>query len=432
MSIKNLYQLFLSSDGVSIDTRTLRENQIFFALKGNHIDGNQWALDAIDKHALAAVVDDPSMSPNNKLIYVDDVLETLQSLAKYRRSLLSIPVLGITGSNGKTTTKELTKEVLKDRYWVAATQGNYNNHIGLPLTILNAKRQAEFLILEMGSNQPGNIATLCDIGDPTMGLITNIGAAHIEQLGSKEGVFQEKITLFDYVSKRGGTLFVNMDDPYLSSYHTDSGEILTYSTHNIHGYKVSTTDNPHKGTINVFLRSLQKEYELNTNLFGKYNLSNIMAALTVGSHMQVPFDTMVNAIEGYFPDNMRSQWKLSQRNTIIVDAYNANPTSMAASILELTQSNDSNLVAIIGDMLELGDASVVYHQEIVDLLESSNKCQVILVGRLFGKTNYPQQYRHFLTTEDLMDSSIIEAIEGSKVLLKGSRGMRLERLIPLL
>jgi len=428
MSTEALYKIFIESKGVSTDTRTVDKGQLFFALKGPNFDGNQKASEAIEKGAAYSIVDDPSVAIDGKYILVDDVLTSLQDLARYHRSKISAPVLGITGSNGKTTTKELIREVLKTRYRVASTVGNFNNHIGLPLTLLNQAKDADIWILEMGSNAPGNIQELCDIGHPNLGLITNIGLAHIEQLKSQEGVYKEKTSLYDSVIGATGIIFINGEDQWLCKYEAEEKAIL-YSSDSIGSIKIEEKKTEGYNLALSIMDDLG-EYSINSQLVGSYNMINIAAAVAVGQYFDVPLNEICKAISNYVPENMRSQVQHTERNSLVIDAYNANPSSMKESILTHNQKEGDNLVFILGDMLELGDNALSYHETILELL-ANDEVRIITVGPIFHACRKNEKSR-FENVEALIESGVLQSLEKSQVLIKGSRGIKLEKVIPYL
>lgn len=430
MKIKDLYQHYLSATGVSIDTRTIQEGQMFFGLVGERFNGSLYARQALEAGASKVVVQGLSKEDidDDSYIFVDDVLEALQLLSKHHRAQLKIPVIGITGSNGKTTTKELLYEVLSTQYKVSATKGNHNNHIGVPLTLLNADRDAEILIVEMGTNQPGDIDELCDLGDPNHGIITNIGASHLERLISKEGVYQEKRRMFDHVHAIDGAFFLNLSDELLSDIKNTSENTIDYhADKGAYGELIIVDgDNEH---LTLTLDFEQETFDIKTQLSGSYNIENISACLAIGHHFDVPMKEAILAIESYRPSNMRSQVIQSAKNVIVLDAYNANPTSMKASVLTFKKDEQDQLM-ILGDMLELGEKSEQYHQELVDLLISLG-LKAILVGKAFAKLDN-SAFQIFDNVKALIDSDELSKIEDHHILIKASRGVQLEKIVPYL
>jgi len=428
MSLEELYNVFLKSEGVSTDTRIICEGQLFFALKGPNFDGNQKAQEALEKGASYSIVDDPTVVKDNRYILVSDVLVALQELARFHRSKIEVPVLGITGSNGKTTTKELIRDVLEMKYKVASTVGNFNNHIGLPLTLLNQPKESDIWILEMGSNAPGNIQELCDIGNPNLGLITNIGLAHIEQLKSQEGVYKEKTDLYHSVTEAGGILFINKEDPWLQQYKSDA-KTIGYTSKSVGSLKIEEVRGDDYN-LTLELSDNEEVHSIHSHLVGSYNIYNIAAAIAVGRYFKIPLSDICKAISNYRPENMRSQVQKTNRNTLVIDAYNANPSSMKESILAHKEKLGGNLVFILGDMLELGKQAKSYHESILELLPI-NEMKVITVGSIFYSCKNSPEYR-FENVENLIASGILQSIENQQVLIKGSRGIKLEKVISYL
>lgn len=428
MMIHDLYTKFKGSSGVCTDTRQIKPQSIFFALKGDHFNGNEFALQALENGVSYCVVDEPAHAQDDRCILVPDVLSTLQELARYHRDQLSIPIIGITGSNGKTTTKELMREVLSKRYSTFATAGNLNNHIGVPLSLLSITPEHEIAIIEMGANHPGEIKFLCEIADPDYGLITNIGKAHIEGFGSFEGVLNTKKELYDHLETRHGVLFINSGDEILQNI-APGLEKHTYST--LPGSDISGTVTKADPFISLTWQSEEQTHSINTRLVGSYNLLNILAAITVGTTFLVDSDAISSAIAEYVPDNNRSQVKQTDRNTLIMDAYNANPTSMKAALENLMLIKADKKLAILGDMLELGPESKVEHEKI-DALLHIHHMDVVLVGKEFSA--YAKHHKVFPSTEEagkyLWDRQT--ELTGYTVLLKGSRGIRLENLLEYL
>lgn len=423
MSIQELHKLFLASKGICTDTRKIESETIFFALKGANFNGNEFAVKAIEAGCNYAVIDEPQ-GENEKFILVDDVLETLQDLANYHRKQFDIPVLGITGSNGKTTTKELMGAVLSKKYNLLITEGNLNNHLGVPFTLLRMNSNHEIAIIEMGANKPGDIQELCEIAEPNYGIITNIGAAHIEGFGSIEGVAKTKTGMYRWINKSNGALFYNADDAMLQTYLPD---VTLYS----YGEKNGDV----KGKLiklDPFVNFSWSEGSytsptLRTNLVGRYNFMNYLTAVAIGNHFKVEEEDINSALTEYVPSNNRSQVQESDRNTLIVDCYNANATSMMAALESFNEVDHPNKLAIIGDMLELGEISLSEHQKMVDYLQQ-HQIKAILVGKEFGKTNYPFQW--YENYEQLLQTENLEAIKSHLILLKGSRGIQLENIIP--
>ncbi len=429
-STASIYKFYLECSSVSIDTRTMDKGALYVALKGPRFDANQMAGRALEMGAKFVVVDDESVILDDRYLYVKDSLIALQELACFHRANLTIPVLGVTGSNGKTTTKELTKAVLQPSYNIIATRGNYNNHIGVPLTILDTNENTQILIVEMGSNQPGDIAFLCEIADPTMALITNIGLAHLELLNGEEGVYNEKISLFKYVSEKEGILFINEEDKFLETWYKSGFKNEIYSSTRLSGAKLA-------GGINKKLQLVCKLDEgknissFTTHITGLYNLINISAALTVGSFFNIPYEDALRSISEYHPVNHRSQLMKTKRNLLIADAYNANPSSMRASINSFyndTLGEDTML--ILGDMLELGDSSKIHHESLIAYVNDL-KLENIFVGTEFMRHSKGSS-GYYLTSDELINSQELDKIKDKRILIKGSRGIGLEKIFEYL
>jgi len=421
--IDQLYKDFLHSSGISTDTRDDVKNKLFFSLSGENFNGNKFAQTAIDKGALLAVVDDPAFQTGSHIILVDNVLETLQQLALFHRKQINIPVIGITGTNGKTTTKELIASVLGSTYNTVATKGNLNNHIGVPLTLLQINNKTEIAVIEMGANHPGEISTLCSLALPTHGIITNIGKAHLEGFGNFEGVKQTKKELYDFLEKNKKHAFVNADDPLLGELSKNIDRI-TYGTNtgNVTGKIIK-----HAPFISVEVTLPHKSFTINSKLYGSYNFPNIMAAIAVGNHFSVSADNIRQSIEKYIPDNNRSQQITTKHNNLILDAYNANPVSMLNAIISFEKAHFKNSMLILGDMFELGDASKEEHQKIVDLLLEKGFKNVLLAGKAFYGTTHP--FIAFETTEQAAEFIQQNPLSNKTILIKGSRGMHLETLV---
>ena len=412
MSVKELHKLFLKSSGVITDSRQIKLNSIFFALKGDNFDGNEYAKSAIEKGASFAVIDNQTYCLNKKYIVVDDVLSCLQELSQYHRKQLNCPVLGITGTNGKTTTKELIKAVIQKNFKTVATKGNLNNHIGVPLTLLSAKLNTEFLIIEMGANHTNEINFLCKLAQVNFGIITNIGKAHLEGFGNVQNVIKAKKELYDHINVNNGTLFVNANDKLLMSISENTERVL----YNLKKQEQSNT---------MFAEAIFNESLISSQLIGNYNRTNILAACEIGSYFGVTLENIKDAIKSYIPSNNRSQLFKTRRNTIILDAYNANPSSMSEAIKAVQKLNHKKKLFILGDMLELGENSLVEHQSIIDELSENNQ-EVILIGNEFNKCQH--NFIHFFNSEDALGWIEENPIEDMFILLKGSRGIKLEIL----
>jgi UDP-N-acetylmuramoyl-tripeptide--D-alanyl-D-alanine ligase len=396
---------------------------LFFALKGARFDGNRFALQALEKGAARAVVDDASLPTHPQLWLVDDVLAALQTLANRHRRTLNIPVIAVTGTNGKTTTKELLARVLATRYQTGVTQGNLNNHIGVPLTLLRMNATTQIGIVEMGASHPGEIAELCRIAEPDFGLITNIGKAHLEGFGSLEGVRKAKGELYDYLTIHAGTTFYNADHAILSEMVAERAlRTVRY------GIKEQAVRITAPDATCPFLRFSLPDYPLiETNLTGAYNIDNVLAALAVGKHFNIPAAAAVAAVSAYAPDNARSQLIRTARNTVIMDAYNANPSSMAVAIDHFIRLPANHKMLILGDMLELGANSAAEHAAVIDRLTQSPLKDVWLVGRLFTQAAQ-NRYRCFDSTDAVKAHLAAAPLTGVTLLIKGSRGVGLDRL----
>ncbi len=437
MEIKELYTLYLQSAGIITDSRETLKNAVFFALKGENFDGNQYAQKAIENGASYAVIDDPDVADGNQFILVENVLSTLQLLANYHRRMTGICIIAITGSNGKTTTKELVKIVLSKKYSVSATQGNLNNHIGVPVTLLSFPPGLKIGIVEMGANHPGEIRSLCKIAEPDYGIITNIGKAHLEGFGTLEGVAKAKAEMYEYIAQRKGTLFVNGENEYLLNVLPVIAEKIIYygNTDNSVCYGKNISGDPYiKLNIVINATSGHKpvELEIQTNIIGRYNLENIVAASCIGLHFDVPYSEIKNALENYIPSNSRSELIRTNHNTVIMDAYNANPTSMKAAIENFSELRAGKKLLILGEMLELGKSSNQEHKNIIDLVTNKNLNSIILVGSAFNISNYHDGMISFGNVRELIDWLKSEKLEGYNILIKGSRGNKLEEIIPYL
>ncbi len=428
IDIKALYGLFLRYPVIATDSRQVSEGSIFFALKGENFDGNDFVPAALEVGAAYAIADNPALGTDDRVIVVDDVLSTLQQLAWYHRKELGVPILAITGSNGKTTTKELVSRVLAKKYKISVTKGNLNNHIGVPLSLLAMDKSTQFGIVEMGTNHFGEIATLCRIACPNYGLITNVGKAHLEFFGSLEGVEKAKGELYDYLSTNKGVAFYNSDNPILSRMIAARTfrETVAYNRAKLDALLLpADNDNPFlRFTING------GKTTVNTQLVGDYNIDNVLAALTMGLCFGVPDDEAIAAVESYRPDNNRSQLVKTTKNYVYMDAYNANPTSMEASLLNFSAQAIPNKLLVLGDMRELGNESDVEHSRIADLIKHEGFTDVILVGTQFGKV--ANGFKHFPTTEELCSYLKANEHSGYSILVKGSRGMRLEKVLEYL
>lgn len=430
MEIERLYALFRNSAGVTTDSRSVRKGEIFFALKGPTHDGNRHAIAALGDGALAAVVDDPSLC-GERIIVVDDVLETMAALAACHRQRLQMPVIGITGTNGKTTTKELLTAVLSRKGRVHSTAGNFNNHIGVPLTLLSAPDNAAFLVVEMGANHVGEIAGLCAVAKPTHGIITNIGTAHIEGFGSFENVRMAKSELYQSLKENNGTIILNDNNPILTGLVEGIDKVVAYSAPGSHTLTARAVEG--EGMLLRVEATIDgREYRFDTGLFGSYNLDNVRAAMAAGLLFDIPADEITDAVSSYRPANNRSQVTETGRNTVIRDAYNANPSSMEKAIASFAAINAEKKMVILGDMLELGSESVAGHAAVIRQLKQIDGLKAILVGPLFREAADEFPAMLFGSSEEAAEWLRSESPEGYTILVKGSRGIALEKVYPLL
>jgi UDP-N-acetylmuramoyl-tripeptide--D-alanyl-D-alanine ligase len=425
MKIGELYNLFLQSTGVNTDTRKIEPGNMYFALRGEQFNGNLFVKQALDRGALYAVVDEPEAVINENCLLVSDTLATLQQLANFHRRQFTIPFIAITGSNGKTTTKELIQAVLRKKFKTQATKGNLNNHIGVPLTILSIPLSTQVAIIEMGANHQQEIDAYCKIAEPTHGLITNCGKAHLEGFGGEEGVRKGKGELFDFLRKIQGTIWRNADLDYLYTMATGIENQITYGE--FEGkYRGKPSSQPN-GCLSVALLTAGMETSLYTQLVGEYNLPNVLAAVAVGSTLGVPLADIREAIENYTPDNSRSQLVQHGSNTIILDAYNANPTSMQAAIRNFAQLPHSNKWVMLGAMKELGDSAAEEHESLIQLLHKLQFNQVVLVGEPFK--SWAQTFHYFNHSVEAKDWFKNQDIKNAAILIKGSRAYAMEKVI---
>jgi UDP-N-acetylmuramoyl-tripeptide--D-alanyl-D-alanine ligase len=422
-AIKELYNIFLQHPVVCTDTRNIKEGSLFFALKGANFNANEFAKEALSKGSAFAIIDDEKYY-SDKCILVTDVLETLQQLANHHRKQFTIPIIGITGTNGKTTTKELTAAVLSKKYNTLFTQGNLNNHIGVPLTLLNLTKEHGIAVIEMGANHVEEIWALSNIAEPDFGIITNIGKAHLEGFGGYEGVIKAKSELYDFIQMKGGTLFVNGDDDLLMKLSEGISRI-TYGASSKSGIKGISDQESFlaKGKI----KTGDQEIEVKSNLAGSYNFHNILAAACIGSNFGVSAQQIKEAIEEYVPSNNRSQIINKGGNTIWADAYNANPSSMKIAVENFAALKDTSNVLILGDMYELGEESAKEHQAIADLIEKKYKGGVYLIGKEFSKVKSSGHL--FSSVDEFLKEMQLHPFTNATILLKGSRGMQMERIL---
>ena len=425
MKIQKLHSIFLKHPSISTDTRKIKENDIFFALKGDNFNGNSYAVQALENGASYVIIDEKDYLINENTILVNDVLSTLQQLANFHRNFCSAQVISLTGSNGKTTTKELINAVLSQKYKTIATIGNLNNHIGVPLTLLSIQPETEIAIVEMGANHLKEIEFLCTIAEPDFGYITNFGKAHLEGFGGIEGVIKGKGELYEYLIKNNKLIFLNADDSTqvhkLSTYSNKIG----FSTENSNYYNIELAE------AQPFVTIKAEDSIIKSNLIGTYNFHNCCAAIIIGKHFNVNFNSIKNAIEKYIPNNNRSQIINSNGHYIILDAYNANPTSMKVALESFSSLKKNNKVLILGDMFELGDAAKEEHQHIANLTTRFNFDKVLLIGENFYLTDTNAiKLKKFNDLKAHLSEYKLN--QNSTVLIKGSRGMALERVLPLL
>lgn len=421
LEIKKLHQLFLKCNKASTDTRNIELNDIFFALKGENFNGNLYAKQAIEKGAKYAIVDEEEFTNQSNIILTENVLETLQKLASFHRSYLNIPIIALTGSNGKTTTKELINTVLSQKFNTTATIGNLNNHIGVPLTLLSMHKETEIGIIEMGANHQKEIEFLCNITKPDFGYITNFGKAHLEGFGGVQGVIKGKSEMYNYLISNNKTIFVNYDDV-----------IQTEKTKNANTFSFGSKNSNIQIVLINALPNVKTSYNnltIESNLIGEYNFHNIAAAISIGNYFKVEDKAIKRAIENYIPTNNRSQIINQNKNKIILDAYNANPSSVKAALSNFEKQSGYKL-AILGDMFELGNEAAIEHQNILDLAVSLKIDELIFVGENFYKSSLnASNALKFKLFDDLKKHFKSIKIENTTILIKGSRGMALERIL---
>ena len=418
MNIEELYKLYCTSYLVDTDTRKIRKGSIYFALKGENFNGNKFAIEALTNGANYAVIDEQEFNTHPKTILVKNVLETLQKLANFHRKKLNIPIISLTGSNGKTTTKELINAVLSQKFKTTATIGNLNNHIGVPLTLLSMTPTTEIGIVEMGANHLKEIKFLCGISEPNFGYITNFGKAHLEGFGSVEGIIKGKSELYNFLRNTNGFAFLNEDDDIQLKQAAGISSI-TFNKNSIQFIEA-----------NPFVKIQFNNTRIESKLIGKYNYTNIAAAITIGNYFKVSVENIKNAIENYIPTNNRSQIIEKGTSKIILDAYNANPTSMQAALENFNQLKDNNKIIFLGDMFELGKESKKEHQKIADLATSYNFEKVYLIGKAFSTTNVKNAFVYD-SFEAFKTSNQQFQFNKTTILIKGSRGMALERILDL-
>lgn len=418
MTLQKLYDLYKKNYLVTTDTRAIPKNSLFFALKGENFNGNTFAEKALELGARFAIIDDKTYQTNEQMLLVDDVLQTLQELANYHRKQLQIPIIGLTGSNGKTTTKELIHAVMQQKFNTVATKGNLNNHIGVPLTLLSMTPETELGIVEMGANHQQEIAFLSAICEPDFGYITNFGKAHLEGFGGVEGVIKGKSELYDFLRSHQKMAFVNPTDAIQIEKTSDISRVL-FDMESIQYLEV-----------NPFVKLLVDTINIQTQLIGNYNFPNIAAAITMGMYFEVPIEVIKNAIEGYVPQNNRSQIVKTTHNTLFLDAYNANPSSMKVALENFAALKASHKAVILGDMFELGTESAQEHQAIADLVGNLKFESVYFVGKNFHGVS--TSHLSFEDFESLQIHLSNHPLQDKTILIKGSRGMKLERIVELL
>jgi UDP-N-acetylmuramoyl-tripeptide--D-alanyl-D-alanine ligase len=431
ISIEELYGFYLKAkQQICTDTRKLEAGSVFFALKGGNFNANEFAQKAINAGCSIAVVDEEKYVTDAKIVLVEDVLKALQQLATHHRRQFKIPFLAITGSNGKTTNKELINAVLSKKFKTLATIGNLNNHIGVPLTLLNLKTEHEFAIIEMGANHQGEINELCQIAEPDFGLITNIGKAHLEGFGGEEGIKKGKSELYKYIRSKQGKVFINADDDVLNELAFDNDKV-TYGCKKL--YDVIGKDCTTSETVSMKFtkRYGEKDWNklpiINTQIVGSYNFINCLTAACVGDYFKVEDNLIKEALENYLPNMNRSQLVKTSRNTVLLDAYNANPNSMAVAIENFANYRSDKKLVLLGDMFELGEYSHAEHQKIVNLLEEKKLQNVVLVGEEFFKLD-TKQFQKFKTTLECLNYLKNLNVSENTILIKGSRGMKMETL----
>lgn len=427
--IASLYSIFLQHPVVSTDSREIQTGCLFFALQGDNFNGNLFASRALEQGAARVIVDDPAACINDRCILVDDVLLCLQNLARHHRKQFAIPVIAITGTNGKTTTKELSNAVLSMKFRTLATRGNLNNHIGVPLTLLNLRPDTEIALIEMGANHPGEIDFLCHLAIPNFGLITNIGKAHLEGFGDFDGVIRTKTELYRFLQSANGKIFIHEEDPLLMA-NAQNLPVIPYGEKSSFLSATTISADPCLSLNLVF--SDQAELNINSKLFGRYNADNLMAAACIGQYFGVEHEKIREALESYQPANNRSQIMQARTNLLILDAYNANPSSMKSALENFAASSYPDKTAILGDMLELGEASDQEHEHILDLLDEKGFTSVYLVGPVFTRLNKKRDNICFQDSDLAQMWFEHHPLTHTTILLKGSRGIKLEKITDLL
>lgn len=427
MTVSELYELYVHNPVITTDSRNCPGGSIFFALKGEHFDGNKYAEQALNSGCVYAVIDNPDYYKGERTILAGNVLDALQQLACLHRKTIGIPVIAITGTNGKTTTKELIASVLSTKFNLLYTEGNLNNHIGVPLTLLKMNHNHEMAVIEMGANHPGEIKQLAQIAQPDYGIITNAGYAHLEGFGSFANVLKTKAELYDYIRNTHGRIFIRQEDENLQS-QAKGIEQITYG-----GRDGSFVSGQAAGSDSYFVfnwKQQGKAYTVKTQLVGDYNIDNVLAAVAVGRYFKIPPGHINRAIAAYTPSNNRSQLKQAKNNRLVIDAYNANPSSMKASLDNFLRLDAPRKAVILGDMMELGEESGRFHQEVTSRLQHDGFDKVFLCGEHFSEAG--KGYNTYADTCKLIESLKKENLQGYTILIKGSRYMQLERVIDLL
>ena len=428
MKLETIYSYFLESAGICTDTRNIEKGCLFVALRGDNFNGNTFTQQALDKGAFKVIIDDISQHKNTgETILCKNTLVLLQELATYHRQELNIPIIALTGSNGKTTTKEIINAVLSKKFKTTATQGNLNNHIGVPLTLLSMTKETQICVVEMGANHTKEIEALCEIAQPNFGYITNFGKAHIEGFGSIEGVIKGKSELYKYITKEKGTLFFNADDPIQTKLLSNYTAKIGFSQEKKNFYTLKQIDT----TPYVALQAAQTN--ITSNLIGAYNFTNISAGVLIGDFFDIPLNDIKQAIEEYLPTNNRSQLITKGNTQIILDAYNANPTSMMAALQHFNTMRGDSKMVFLGDMFELGETAHKEHQKIVDYLTNSNIDEIYIIGSYFSKTKSQVKNIYQFTSFEALKKDFNNIVAKDRtILIKASRGMALERILPLL
>ncbi len=427
MQIEELYKLFLENPSIQTDTRQMNPGDLYFALKGPHFNGNHFAEQALENGAAYSIIDEAQDLPNPRMILVNDVLSTLQDLARFHRHQFTkknIPFIAITGSNGKTTSKELVHTVLSSSFKTYTTEGNLNNHIGIPLTILKIKMDAEITIIEMGANHQKEIESYCNYTLPTHGVITNCGKAHLEGFGGVEGIKKGKGELFDYLRENDGTAFIMNDYDYLVNMSAGIKDVITYGTQS--ASLVGQVKNS-SGLLEVVIKSGAQIDTIQTSLVGEYNLPNVLLAVCLGKYFNVPDDKIKSALENYVPSNSRSQLIEKGSNNIILDAYNANPSSMKAAIDNFTKMSGVNKILMLGAMMELGEESINEHQALIDIINNESWKAVVLVGGDFKNSNH--SFTYFDDSNQAAEWFRKQQFKNSLILIKGSRSTKMEKVL---